>query len=102
MDFKDKCTVADGYVFEAKEDEVTGTRRIECLSKEGSCAQAICECDKALADDLSEREAEWNVLHNVRWGQFDSSLNCERHQPGGRDGAMRQEKLTEVKPFKPK
>lgn len=96
IDFEDKCNVSDGYAFEAKEDEVTGIRWIKCLNNEGSCKRSICECDKALAYDLSDAEGEWNILHHARWGQFDSSLNCERHQPGGRDGAMRQEKLTEA------
>jgi hypothetical protein len=97
IDFADTCNVSEGYAFEGKEDEVTGKRQIKCLNKEGSCEQAMCECDKALANDLSEKESQWNVLHSVRWGKFDSSLNCEIHQPGGRDGAMRQEKISQVK-----
>jgi hypothetical protein len=95
LDFDDKCDVTDGYKFTAKEDEVTGIRWIQCLNQEGSCKRAICECDKALAYDLADAETEWNILHHARWGQFDAALNCERHQPGGRDGAMRQEKLSE-------
>jgi len=95
LDFDEKCDVTDGYKFTAKEDEVTGIRWIQCLNQEGSCKRAICECDKALAYDLADAETEWNILHHARWGQFDAALNCERHQPGGRDGAMRQEKLSE-------
>merc|ERR1711972_753266 len=64
-----------------------------CLNAEGSCKRAICECDKALAYDLADAEGSWNILHHARWGNFDAALNCERHQPGGRDGAMRQENL---------
>ena len=54
--------------------------------------------DKPLkAYDLADAEGEWNILHHARWGQFDSALNCARHQPGGRDAAMRTEPISEVK-----
>lgn len=98
VDYQDKCDVSDGYKFTAKQDDVTGIRWIQCLNPEGSCKRAICECDKALAYDLADAETEWNILHHARWGQFDAPLNCERHQPGGRDGAMRQEKISEPTP----
>ena len=48
------------------------------------------------AYDLADAEGEWNILHHARWGGFDAPLNCARHQPGGRDGGLRQEPLTEV------
>jgi hypothetical protein len=93
---EDKCDVTNGYKFAALEDEVTGIRWIECLNPEGSCKRALCECDKTLAYDLADAEGEWNILHHARWGQFDSALNCARHQPGGRDAAMRTEPISEV------
>ena len=49
------------------------------------------------AYDLADAEGEWNILHHARWGGFDAPLNCARHQPGGRDGGLRQEPLTEVR-----
>ena len=49
------------------------------------------------AYDLADAEAEWNILHHARWGQFDAPLNCARHQPGGRDGGMRSEPLNDVR-----
>ena len=45
---------------------------------------------------MADAEGEWNILHHARWGQFDSALNCARHQPGGRDAAMRTEPISEV------
>ena len=48
------------------------------------------------AYDLADAEGEWNILHHARWGGFDAPLNCARHQPGGRDGGLRQEPLTDV------
>ena len=117
---EEKCAVTNGYRFAAKEDPVTGIRWIECLNNEGSCKRALCECDKTLglflkyqnisiisqvfknlyktieAYDLADAEGEWNILHHARWGGFDAPLNCARHQPGGRDGGLRQEPLTEV------
>lgn len=93
---EEKCAVTNGYRFAAKEDAVTGIRWIECLNNEGSCKRALCECDKTLAYDLADAEGEWNILHHARWGGFDAPLNCARHQPGGRDGGLRQEPLTEV------
>jgi len=96
-DFGEKCEVTNGYRFDAKEDAVTGIRWIECLNEEGSCKRSLCECDKTLAYDLADAENEWNILHHARWGQFDSALNCARHQPGGRDAAMRAEPISEVK-----
>jgi hypothetical protein len=93
---EEKCAVTNGYRFAAKEDDVTGIRWIECLNAEGSCKRALCECDKTLAYDLADAEAEWNILHHARWGQFDAPLNCARHQPGGRDGGLRSEPMSEV------
>lgn len=91
----DKCDVTRGYKFNAREDAVTGVRWIECLNEEGSCKRALCECDKALAYNLADWENEWNILHHARWGGFDAPLNCMRHQPGGRDNAMRTERFSE-------
>ena len=37
-------------------DPVTQQKQIVCLNNEGTCKRSICECDKALADDLSDLE----------------------------------------------
>ena len=54
------------------------------------------ERHQLLKVDLADAEAEWNILHHARWGQFDAPLNCARHQPGGRDGGLRSEPMSEV------
>ena len=44
------------YRFKGIIDEVTKQKEIICLNTPGTCKRAICECDKALANDLSQLE----------------------------------------------
>ena len=65
------------------------TFKFQCVDEEGSCARALCECDKALAYDLSDAEREWNILHHAKWGNFDLEMNCVRVGGGAADRGER-------------
>jgi len=89
MDFGETCSATDPYNFVAKQDDVTGIAWIQCIDEEGSCGRALCECDKALAYDLSDAEREWNILHHAKWGNFDLDMNCVRVGGGGTERGER-------------
>lgn len=65
------------YRFKGIIDEVTKQKEIICLNTPGTCKRAICECDKALANDLSQLEFKWNIMHHQRWGGFNKKATCE-------------------------
>lgn len=65
------------YRFKGVIDAVTGQKEIVCLNKRGTCKRAICECDKALAEDLSTLEFKWNIMHHQRWGGFKKEVECQ-------------------------
>jgi len=64
------------YRFKGIVDEVTGSKQIVCLNKPGTCKRGICECDKALADDLSDLEFKWDIMNHQRWGGFSKDAMC--------------------------
>jgi len=51
-----------------------------CVDEAGSCERQRCECDRSLAEKLSQYEAEWNQSHHRRWGEpvFDWEQNCQK------------------------
>lgn len=65
------------YRFKGVVDAVTATKQIVCLNNRGSCKRAICECDKALAEDLSDLEFKWDIMNHQRWGGFNKEQQCQ-------------------------
>lgn len=74
----DKHTCAGeewGYSYQLETDE-KGNRFAVCTNKPGSCRRNICECDKALAENLGKHQKKWNEsLHTVKGG-FKREENC--------------------------
>lgn len=52
-------------------------------SEKASCRRAICECDKALAEDLRENFEYWQVGHHATQGNFVPTAECFRDQSPG-------------------
>lgn len=77
---QDNCDgTSRSYRFKGIVDPVTQQKQIVCLNNEGTCKRSICECDKALADDLSDLEFKWNIMHHQRWGGFNKEAECQGH-----------------------
>jgi len=74
---QEDCDGTDrSYFFSGTEDPSTGERKIICLNELGSCKRSICECDKKLAEELSNSEFEWSLFNHGAWGGFDREANC--------------------------
>lgn len=61
------------YRFKGVVDEVTGKKEIVCLNNKGSCKRGICECDKALAEDLSDLEVCNKLINTNHYLLLNSS-----------------------------
>lgn len=76
MDFGEDCTTAEvNYRWHGELDE-DGNKVIFCDDPEDTCAWAICNCDKKLAEDLRGNERVWNLHHHQKWGDFNRDDAC--------------------------
>ena len=46
------------------------------MDKANTCQRAQCECDKALAYDLSDKEYMWSLMNHRDWSIFDAETRC--------------------------
>lgn len=76
MDFSERCDIHKGYKFEARQDSVTQKKYIICMDKANTCQRSQCECDKALAYDLSDKEYMWSLMNHRDWSIFDADTRC--------------------------
>lgn len=66
------------YVIKGRMDAVTKQKYLMCMDPPGSCKRMRCECDRSLAEKLSEYESQWNIQNHRRWGTpaFDQEKYC--------------------------
>lgn len=76
MDYGEDCTTAEvNYRWHGEFDD-QGGKFVSCDDPEDSCAWAICQCDKKLAEDLRYHERQWNLHHHQKWGDFNRDDAC--------------------------
>lgn len=76
MDYGEDCTTAEvNYRWHGELDE-DGNKIVFCDDPEDTCAWAICNCDKKLAEDLAGNERVWNLHHHQKWGDFNRDDAC--------------------------
>ena len=46
------------------------------MDKANTCQRSQCECDKALAYDLSDKEYMWSLMNHRDWSIFDADTRC--------------------------
>lgn len=64
------------YKYKGQIDKVTGKKHLTCLNKPGTCRRNHCECDKHLAEQLSEYEMSWQPEYSLAFGGFDRATAC--------------------------
>jgi len=76
------CTGGElGYKLDLLEED--NVRSLSCGNPIGSCKRNICECDKALAEKLSEHESSWDKELHADKGGFVKDDFCMRKASSG-------------------
>lgn len=94
LDYKGNCQATQPYSFEGREDPVTKSKYVVCKNKPGTCRRALCECDKRLAENLSEAEWYWSPMYHKNWGGFDKERMC------GKDSGEKSESVNRASAIK--